>query len=178
MHSFRFFLLTIGAAFLLTVGLSHPVYARSPRVEFRLVLPAPVYSQPELVLIPGTNVYYAPDTGEDIRFYQGSWWRLYDGYWYRAYSWHGPWRYVREVPEVIYDSRPPSPYSYHVYHRNWGWNNWSWGHDRHWDWDNWNDRDERHDHAERRDRDGWHHHAHENWHGHDHHGDHRDWDDH
>ncbi len=164
MYSFRSFLFTIGAVFLLTVGLSHPVYALSPQVEFRLVLPAPVYSQPGLVLIPGTRVYYAPGIGEDIRFYQGIWWRHYDGYWYRAYSWRGPWHYVNRVPEIIYESRPPYPYYHHVYHRNLDRDRWGWEHDRHWDQDRWHDRDDRHDH--------------EDWHGHGDYGEHRDWDTH
>ena len=66
------------------------------------VFPAP----PELVVIPGTYVYYWPDVDFDIFFYGGYWYRPYGGNWYHSPSYGGPWVYIESAPSVVL-SLPP-----------------------------------------------------------------------
>src|SRR5665647_619486 len=67
------------------VGISLP-----PRIEFS--------AAPELIVLPGTYVYVAPDVNEDIFFYGGWWWRLWEDHWYRSRSYSSGWVYYRNVP--------------------------------------------------------------------------------
>ncbi len=67
------------------IGISLP-----PLIEF----PAP----PELIVLPGTYVYVAPDVNEDIYFYGGWWWRPWEGHWYRSRNYGSGWSYYRSVP--------------------------------------------------------------------------------
>jgi len=104
--------------------------------------PAFVFSAPpELVVIPGTYVYYCPDVDFDIFFYAGYWYRPYRGYWYRSASYGGPLVYVESAPSVLI-SLPPDyrivtrgfrriPYG--ELHRNWR----AWERDRYWEHHNW-----------------------------------------
>lgn len=106
----------------------------------------PVY--PQLVVVPGYPVYYAPQVNSNYFFYDGMYW-VYDGdNWYASSWYNGPWQlvtpeavplFVLRVP-VRYYRRPP------VYFR--GWRSDApprWG--EHWGdawaqrrsgWDNWN----------------------------------------
>ncbi len=101
------------------------------------VFPAP----PELVVIPGTYVYYCPDVDFDILFYGGYWYRPYGGYWYRSASYGGPWVYIKGPPSVLV-SLPPNyrivtrgfrPIPYAEVHRNWR----AWERGRYWEHHNW-----------------------------------------
>ena len=70
---------------------------RGPRMVFR--------SQPDIVVVPGTRVYYVRDYDYDLYRYGGFWYYNYDGGWYRARRYNGPFVYVgyRSVPhEVAY----------------------------------------------------------------------------
>ncbi len=112
------------------IGVSIPV----PPV---FVFPAP----PELVVIPGTYVYYCPDAHVDIFFYGGYWYRPYGGYWYRSVGYGGPWVYIESAPSVLL--RLPPNYRiitrggrhipYGELHRNWR----AWERERYWDHHNW-----------------------------------------
>jgi len=69
-------------------------------------LPPPIVvvpSPPDVVLIPGTPVYYTPDAGIDIFFYSNRWYRKHRGQWYRASYYNGPWKYVhhRRIPVAL-----------------------------------------------------------------------------
>jgi hypothetical protein len=100
-----------------------------------LVLPAP----PGLIVIPGTYVYYPPEVGVNIFFYQGYWYRPYQGGWYRANGYNGPWHTLNpyRVPRALirvpqdYRRMPPVherlPYS--TVRHNWR----TWENERHWD---------------------------------------------
>ena len=96
---------------------------------------------PEVVVIPGTNVYYCPDVNFDLYFYGGYWYRPYGGYWYRSASYGGPWVYIQSAPYVLL-SLPPDyriitrgyrriPYG--DLHRNWR----AWERGRYWEHHNW-----------------------------------------
>jgi len=60
---------------------------------------------PELVVIPDTNVYVAPDVNADIFFYEGWWWRPWHGRWYRSQDYRSGWGYYRNAP-VFYRNVP------------------------------------------------------------------------
>lgn len=62
-----------------------------------VVVPAP----PQVVVIPGTPVYYAPGLNVDVFFYSGYWWTPYQGYWYRSPYYSGPWAYAPAPPRVF-----------------------------------------------------------------------------
>jgi hypothetical protein len=99
------------------------------------VFPAP----PEVVVIPGTYVYFVPGIDVDILFYHGYWYRPYEGRWYRARSYAGPWGYIGpgRVPHVLlelpHDYRHIGPgYERIPYgHLRKSWRQWE--RERHWD---------------------------------------------
>ncbi len=92
------------------------------------IMPAP----PEVVVIPGTYVYFIPTLGVDVFFYGGYWYRPHHGHWYRASSYNGHWGLLedRRVPSVLIHlpgdfRRMPPGYRHIPYgelHNNWrGW---------------------------------------------------------
>lgn len=72
--------------------------------------PVVVAEPPELVMIPGSYVYFVPAYDFDIFFYDGYWWSPRGERWYRSRSYDGPWRSVsrRNVPRQVY--RVPKDY--------------------------------------------------------------------
>lgn len=57
----------------------------------------PVY--PDLVVVPGYPVYYAPRQQANLFFYDGLYWVYQDDYWYASSWYNGPWWVVE--PEVV-----------------------------------------------------------------------------
>ncbi len=101
----------------------------------RLVIPAP----PEVVVIPGTYVYFVPTLDVDIFFYRGYWYRSHHDHWYRASSYNGQWVFLedRRVPIVLVhlpgDFRRLPPGYRHIPHRELH-NNWrGWEKNRYWE---------------------------------------------
>lgn len=95
-----------------------------------------ISTYPQLVLVPGYPVYYAPDVPANYFFYEGDFW-LYDAdNWYRSPWYDGPWERVdpEEVPDVIlqipirYYVAPPAFFFAWIVteHPHWGEH---WGHD-------------------------------------------------
>jgi hypothetical protein len=135
-------LLVIGTFLLLLLGFSGQSMA-GIRIGINIPLP-PVFvfsAPPELVVIPGTNVYLAPNVDFDIFFYGGYWYRPHGGYWYRSVSYGGPWAYIESVPPVLL-SLPPNyriivrgerPIPYAAFHRNWR----AWERERYWERHHW-----------------------------------------
>ncbi len=115
-----------------------PAFARS---EFGVNLninlgPPPVLVAPpeDLVLIPGTAVYFIPGVSADIFFFDGYWWAPRGPGWYRAYSPNGPWVIVdaRVVPGPLF--RIPRDYRVVYRHeRHIPYGRWEREHGRHWD---------------------------------------------
>ena len=130
-------LVAVGAMLLATTGFVSEGHARGPEIGIGIgigipvpVMPTIVVSgPPELVVVPGTNVYVAPDVEGDILFYQGFWWRLYDGRWYRSPYYDRGWVYMDRgrVPRSFYGYHPGFRHEYRGYqrvhyndvHRNW-----------------------------------------------------------
>jgi len=88
-----------------------------PNVSIGINLPL----YPELVLVPGYPVYYAPRVDGNYFFYDGMYWVYQDDNWYASSWYNGPWGLVD--PEIVplfilrvpvhYYRRPP------VYFRGW-----------------------------------------------------------
>ena len=70
-----------------------------PQVSIGINLP--VY--PELVLVPGYPVYYAPRLDVNYFFYDGTYWVYREGDWYASTWYNGPWWVVNpyDVPAFI-----------------------------------------------------------------------------
>ncbi len=96
---------------------------------------------PQLVVIPGTYAYFAPEADIDIVFYGGYWYRPYEGRWYRGRGYNGPWAHIApaRLPRVLTDLphdyrhayREHPRIDYRDFRRNWR----GWEKNRHWDRD-------------------------------------------
>lgn len=105
-------------------------------------------SYPELVLVPGSPVYYAPHVPANYFFYDGLYWVFQDDNWYVSSWYNGPWDLVEpdDVPlfvlrvPVQYYVRPPVFFHTWIvtapprWHFHWGprWTRYHHGWD-HWD---------------------------------------------
>jgi hypothetical protein len=54
-------------------------------------------SEPDVVLVPSTKVYYVKDEDCDLYRYGSYWYFVEDGFWYRGASWRGPFVHIRTV---------------------------------------------------------------------------------
>lgn len=59
--------------------------------------PIVVSAPPAVVMIPQTGIYYVPDVGFDVFFYNGYWWSMRGDRWYRASQYKGPWGVVQRA---------------------------------------------------------------------------------
>ena len=79
---------------------------RGASIDFR--------SEPEVVLVPATKVYYVREYDSDLYRFGKYWYFVEGGYWYRARSWRGPFVHVHS------NSVPRSVRTIPVnYRRNW-----------------------------------------------------------
>ena len=105
---------------------------------------------PELELMPGYPVYYAPQLDANYFFYNGDYWVFYEDNWYESPWYDGPWELIdpEDVPAFIlripvrYYPRPPVFFFGWISSEppHWGEH---WGHD--WEqhrhgWDKWDHR--------------------------------------
>ena len=62
-----------------------------------------VGTPPQLVVVPGTSVYYAPDVPVNYFFYKGRYYTVANGAWFTAPVYNGPWTVVQigQVPPPI-----------------------------------------------------------------------------
>lgn len=63
----------------------------------RVGINQPIY--PQLVMVPNTPVYYAPQVDGNYFFYDGMYWIYQDDDWYASSWYNGPWGYVE--PEIV-----------------------------------------------------------------------------
>jgi len=69
--------------------------------------------QPDIVVIPGTRVYYIDDYDYDLYRYGNYWYYYYDGGWYRSVDYDGPFYFISYV-SVPYSIRyVPVRYRHH-----------------------------------------------------------------
>jgi hypothetical protein len=87
-------------ALLLALVCAFPLPSKSEvQVGIGIGLPPIVFgAPPELVVLPGSNIYVAPDVEADIFFYNGWWWRPWEGRWYRSLSYDSGWYHYRHAP--------------------------------------------------------------------------------
>ena len=114
----------------------------------RIGINLPVY--PDLVVVPGYPVYYAPRLDANYFFYDGLYWVYQDDNWYASSWYNGPWSFVEPEIVPVYILRVPVRYYRQPprYFRAWrsdGAPRWGeyWGRD--WEqhrhgWDQWNRR--------------------------------------
>lgn len=103
---------------------------------------------PDLVVVPGYPVYYAPQEDENLFFYDGMYWVYQDDEWYASTWYNGPWSLVDRDVVPLFVLRIPVRYYRHPPTFFLGWRSdapprWGdrWGHD--WEqhrkgWDRWN----------------------------------------
>ena len=107
-------------------------------VRINVPLPPPIVfaAPPNMVVLPGTNVYAVPDVPEEIFFRQGWWWRHWDNRWYRSRYYDHGWGYYRGYPAwhrgIPHDWR--DNYRNHMWHgRPWNYHSIHHGDlNRHW----------------------------------------------
>ncbi|MDG0835245.1 hypothetical protein [Roseateles saccharophilus] len=109
-----------------------------------------VPAYPQMVVVPGYPVYYAPGLGANFFFYDGMYWVLEGDDWYMSSWYNGPWvivapayvpYYLLRVPVRYYMAPPPyfggwQPGAPPRWGRHWG-PQWE---QQHHDWDRWNRR--------------------------------------
>jgi hypothetical protein len=117
-------------------------------VQVGIQLPPPIVfsAPPEVVVMPGSYVYVAPDVEEDIYFVDGFWWRPWNGHWYRSQYYDRGWGYYESEPVFYREVHDDWRTEYH--HHTWGgqpwhpermhhdyvqknWNNWQ--REKHWE---------------------------------------------
>ena len=88
-----------------------------PSINIGINLPA----FPELVVVPGSPVYYAPRLEGNFFFYDGLFWAYQGDHWYASSWYNGPW--ALSAPEIVpvFILRVPVRYYRHppAYFRGW-----------------------------------------------------------
>lgn len=109
--------------FLAVLLLAASVFPVAAQEYYDIDVDLPEY--PEMVPVPDSPVYYAPNVDSNYFFYDGMYWDYYNDGWYSSTWYNGPWGYVDPiyVPTYVlwvpirYYRRPP-----HYFH--------GWRHDR------------------------------------------------
>ena len=122
-----------------------PVGSAFAEVHVSIGINIPIF--PELVVVPGYPVYYAPRLPVNYFFYDGLYWVFEDDNWYASSWYNGPWWvvepdylpvFILRIPVRYYRDPPPYFRGWHSYapprwDRHWGP---SWG-ERRRGWDHW-----------------------------------------
>ena len=117
-------------------------------VDLNVSIGIEVPAYPQLVLVPGYPVYYAPDMDSNYFFFDGMYWVCEGDNWYASSWYNGPWSLVAEdsVPDFIlrvpvrYYRQPPTYFAGWQSDEppRWG-EHWGSGWERqHNGWDQWN----------------------------------------
>ena len=86
---------------LLALAISVPIPTIAQvSVHIGIPLPPPIVisAPPQVILLPHTGVYVAPDLAVDLFFFDGWWWRSWEGRWYRSQNYRSGWAYYHGVP--------------------------------------------------------------------------------
>ena len=97
-------------------------------IHVSIPLPPPIVfaAPPELIVIPETYAYVAPDIDVDLFFWNGWWWRLWEGRWYRSHYYNRGWGYYNNVPSFYFDVDP----GWRGYYRDHNWYGHRWDYER------------------------------------------------
>ena len=83
------------------VGAALPAVAVADNVSIGVNIgvppPPPIVfaAPPQLVLVPGSPVYYAPGASVNFFFYSGRYYTFHDGEWFSAKKHSGPWAFTK-----------------------------------------------------------------------------------
>jgi hypothetical protein len=136
------------ASWLFTLFVFITLAGAGVNIQVTIAAPPPVVfeSSPEMVVLPGTNIYVVPDYDEDLYFVDGWWWRPWNGHWYRSHNYRGKWSYYRYTPSFYGQITPGWRDEYRGHHwRDHEWNyqrvpsnqvqhNWrTWKNQRYWE---------------------------------------------
>lgn len=100
-------MLKIRHVFMMLGMLLYPL-ASLAEVSVSIGINLPVY--PNLVLIPGYPVYYAPRLQANFFFYDGMYWVYQNDGWYTSSWYNGPWWFVSEEEVPLFVLRIPVRY--------------------------------------------------------------------
>ncbi len=106
-------------------ALAPPSEGIDPNYSPEANLPPPIsfVAPPSVVVLPGTDVYLAPDVQVDLFFQGGWWWRQWRGNWYRSkYHDHG-WAYYRSYP--TWHRKVPHDWRHNYRSHVWGGRPWN-----------------------------------------------------
>jgi hypothetical protein len=97
MLRFRYSLIILGmlSSPMASADVQFSIGIGTPHVNIGINMP----SYPEMVVIPGYPVYYAPRLSANLFFYDGMYWAYQNDYWYASSWFNGPWWVV--TPEVV-----------------------------------------------------------------------------
>jgi hypothetical protein len=101
------------AAVDISIGISLP-----PQIVFA--------APPQVIVIPDTFVYAAPDIDVDLFFWNGWWWRPWEGRWYRSHYYDRGWAYYNNVPSFYFDVDP----GWRRHYRDHDWYGHRWNYER------------------------------------------------
>ena len=149
----RYTIIAMRYTIILSSLLLAPVFPASAEVGVVIGTPSvsiginlPVY--PEFVRVPDYPVYYAPQTGLNLFFYDGLYWAYQEDNWYASSWYNGPWARVSPMYVPVYMLRVPVRYYSNppVYFRGWAMNappRWNQYYGNQWEqqrrgWDTWN----------------------------------------
>ena len=142
MKNMKLKLVFIGAIFLVSLGFPGRGVARVS-IDIQVGPPPLVISgPPEVVVIPGTYVYFVPGIETDLFFYGGYWFRPHEERWFRSENYNGPWIYIarENVLDVLFhlprDYRAMSGYR-HIPYRNLSRNWRTWEREKYWERHGW-----------------------------------------
>jgi hypothetical protein len=138
--------------FILLAGLLGPMVPVSAQVSVAIGTPnvsiginLPVY--PEFVRVPSYPVYYAPQVGLNLFFYDGLYWAYHGDNWYASSWYNGPWGLVSPMYVPVYVLRVPVRYYRYPPPYFHGWPKdapprWGRHYGKHWEqerygWDDW-----------------------------------------
>jgi hypothetical protein len=97
----RVFMLAAAVA-MLCLGAS--AMASDVKINIGLGVPPMVLTAPpQLVVVPGTPVYYAPDVSANLFFYKGRYYTVANGVWAMAPAYNGSWAVIQigQVPAPV-----------------------------------------------------------------------------
>jgi hypothetical protein len=95
-------LLLVAAAAILAITTS--ATAQDVKINIGLGVPPIVLTAPpQLVVVPGTPVYYAPEVSANLFFYKGRYYTVANGVWAMAPAYGGPWAVIQigQVPAPV-----------------------------------------------------------------------------
>jgi len=146
MQRIRYGLIVIGILLCLVTSAAAQVSIGIGMPSVSIGINLPLF--PQLVVVPGYPVYYAPQVDANYFFYDGMYWVYQNDNWYASSWYNGPWGIVQPYYVPLYILRIPVSYYRQppLYFRGWQSNappRWGqhWGRD--WEqrrngWDRWN----------------------------------------